>query len=152
MGYIMTTKSIIIVGFLFLCICCKNNVKPIIEMDYLKSDWIIRDTAFLNIEDSLILTDLNIRNLERSIVYKYEISKDTLILRRKITRNATDDYKAKLRILKLTKSILQIQFVSFTVKKVEYKPNWIFLFKRDSVLKNNKEIKNFEFTSSNGWG
>lgn len=145
----MKIKLIIIIGAIVLCICCKNNVKPTIQKEFLKSDWIIPDSSICFIEDSLMLLDIypydnNIR------VNKYSISNDSLILQPDIIPYQGVDFKVIFKILELTKNRFKIQFISNSTNFFRLSKNRKLFFTRDTILRNNKIIKNFEFSSRRG--
>ncbi len=143
----MKTTFIIVFAVVF-CISCRNDIKPTIQKEFLKSDWIIPDTAFFFVEDSLAL--FNEIHFENFIIYKITISNDSLFLHHIFSPYRREEYKVIFKILELTKNNFHLQFVSSSLTSFRLSPNQKLFFQRDTTIKNNIKIKNLEFSSSRG--
>ncbi|NVO11844.1 MAG: hypothetical protein HXX16_17935 [Bacteroidales bacterium] len=146
----MTIKTLIILSVIVFCISCKKDIKPTIQTEYLKSDWVISDSLCLYIEDSTVLTDISPFGYEN--VFKYFISGDSLILRRIMTPWKKSDFNAVFKILELSKDKLNLQFIRGHENVFPYSPNKNFYFINNRNRKNNKIIKYLEFSSSYCFG
>ena len=144
-------KRIIIISSIVFCISCKNDVKPTIQKEFLKSDWIIADSLYLYVEDSLLMT--NLHPYQDFSIYNYTISNDSLTIRPILPSLEKASYfEATFKLLTLNTRSFKAQFVKCSKKYFPIKLNHTLNFIKDSISKNNVKIKNLEFSSSSCFG
>lgn len=145
-GHNMKQITIIITISIISFLGCKNHSRPMIQMNSLKTDWIIKDSVCLFIEDSLLMTDLF--EYQDIYTYKFHIKNDSIMIKAVYPYNINRKFEAVFRINELTKNRLRIEFIKGTKGFFYTQPNKKFNFVRDSIRKNDKLIKQLEFSST----
>ncbi len=143
-------RKFIIIIAIISCYSCRNNEKYAINIEYLKTDWVVKDSTFMCIDDSLVVfLDYYLDDIP---IYKYTVSGDTLFLRPTRAHDQKEDYKATFKIIELTKSNFNIKLISSSIEQLHYRVGKSIFFLNDTLIKNSCNLNGMEFSSTSFWG